>query len=59
MDKSKLEELLKTMVASGADMSAYRRSPTKLVISPYLLQVAESIMDSNMNNHEIKVDFNE
>ena len=59
MDKSKLEELLGVMVSSGIDMTEYRRSPTKLVISPYLLKVAEQLARSNLDNHEIKVDFNE
>ena len=59
MNKNKLEDMLSELVKSGVDMSSYRKSPTKLIISPYLLKVAESILESNQDKHEIKVDFNE
>lgn len=59
MEKSKLEEMLGELVKSGVDMSGYRKSPTKLIISPYLLKVAESILESNQDSHEIEVKFDE
>ena len=59
MEKSKLEDMLSELVKSGVDMSSYRKSPTKLIISPYLLKIAESILESNQDKHEVEVKFDE
>ena len=59
MDKSKLEDMLGELVKSGVDMSTYWKTPTKLVISPYLLKVAESILENNQDKHEVEVKFDE
>lgn len=56
MEKSELEGAIKEIVGLGM---GERKSPTKIIISPYLLKVAESIVESNRDKHEIKVDFNE
>ena len=58
VDKTKIEEMLQEIVKSGVDMSHLYRTPTKLVVSPHFLKMAEGIFEAN-NNHEIKVDFNE
>lgn len=59
LNESKLEELLKAMVDSGMDMSQYRKSPTKLVVPPYLLAAAQKVFGDPAKRHEIEVDFDE
>ena len=59
MEKSELEKALNAMIKSGMDLSNYRRSPTKLIVSPYLLKIAESIAESGHNKHEVEVKFDE
>lgn len=60
MEKSEMEELLKTMIRSGMDMTQYKRGATKLVVPLGLLESAKHIMESNFpKSHEIEVKFDE
>ena len=60
INKTKLEDLLKRMIKDGADLSAYRRGPTKLLVPPSLLMAAQKMYQEQDNKkYEIEVDFDE
>jgi hypothetical protein len=60
INKTKLEDLLKRMIKDGADLSSYRRGPTKLLVPPSLLMAAQKIyQEQDTKKYEIEVDFNE
>lgn len=56
LNKASLEELLQKLVDSGADLSSYRRSPTKLVVPPALIVAAQDMFDIE-KPYEKDIDF--